>query len=322
MRIDTVFVDMDNTIADFAGSLLHEYGTNHDRSDRTEIEDLTTWNAFCDLWDLTEDEVLEIYNNRPFFLGLDQTKWASELIDEIGERFPDADIVYCTTSPPAKHVITAKIEWLEKHGFLEPGEHQTRFISTACKHRFARPNAILIDDADHNITSFDMAGGQVCTVPRPWNKGRAMWEDPMVHIRHQLDYLEHAEPVRPSKHKREQSQPEPSPVALRDNSHKLDLAQTDLFDLDWLAVHMTAGRDKYPDDPDTGRPNWMKGGKPDAEYIGSMRRHLAELTRGDFYDDESETAHAAAIAWNALALLTLNHKGRPRKVSILSEVTA
>lgn len=96
-----------------------------------------------------------------------------------------------------------------------------------------------------------------------------------------------------------------STEALRDNSGKPELSQVLHFDLEWLADHCAAGRAKYPD-TSPGVPNWTLGGKPDQEYLDSASRHLAALVRGEEYDSELGTHHAAAITWNMLALLTCN----------------
>lgn len=93
--------------------------------------------------------------------------------------------------------------------------------------------------------------------------------------------------------------------ALRYNEGKPELAELFHFDLRWLAAHTAAGRAKYPD-AEPGVPNWTLGGKPDAEYLNSAARHLAALVQGEEYDPELGTHHAAAIAWNMLAMLTCN----------------
>lgn len=100
-------------------------------------------------------------------------------------------------------------------------------------------------------------------------------------------------------------------TAKRYNQDKPPLDRVLLFDLEWLAVHMKQGEHKYPDDEETGLPNWLKGGKPDGEYLGAIVRHAAALARGEEYDLELGTHHAAAVAWNALALLTCNRHGDP-----------
>ncbi len=95
--------------------------------------------------------------------------------------------------------------------------------------------------------------------------------------------------------------------AARDNTGKPELGQVFWFGhaLEALAAVMSSGRVKYPDQAD-GVPNFMLGGKPDVEYIDAATRHLALLARGERYDAELGTKHAAHVIWNMAALLTLN----------------
>lgn len=102
-------------------------------------------------------------------------------------------------------------------------------------------------------------------------------------------------------------------AAARANDGKAELATELLhFDLEWLARHCEAGRAKYPDVE--GRPNWLLGGKPDAEYLNAAMRHLQKHVQGELYDRETGTAHAAAVAWNMLAMLTVNYGNSLRRV--------
>ncbi len=102
-------------------------------------------------------------------------------------------------------------------------------------------------------------------------------------------------------------------TAHRDNAGKPELSQLHHFRLDALAAHVSAGRAKYPDRD--GRPNWTKGGKPDAEYLDAAERHLAAFVKGEVYDPELRTMHLAAVAWNALACITNNYLDSPAKAN-------
>lgn len=51
--------------------------------------------------------------------------------------------------------------------------------------------------------------------------------------------------------------------------------------------------------------NWLKGGKPDKEYLDSAMRHLMAHISGELYDQELGTKHLANAAWNLLAALLL-----------------
>ncbi len=92
--------------------------------------------------------------------------------------------------------------------------------------------------------------------------------------------------------------------AARDNSSKPEMSEVFWFDLEYLADHIQQGRAKYPDVD--GVPNFMLGGKPDKEYEDCIARHLKKVKQGEWADDEG-FVHMAAVAWNALAWLTLNH---------------
>ena len=107
--------------------------------------------------------------------------------------------------------------------------------------------------------------------------------------------------------------------AKRYNEGKPEISQLMHFDLEWLADHMQAGRDKYPD-TEEGTPNWKLGGKPDQEYLDSMSRHLAAFVRGEEFDPELGTHHLAAVAWNALALLTCNREYGGKTVAIENDL--
>ena len=102
-------------------------------------------------------------------------------------------------------------------------------------------------------------------------------------------------------------------TAKRDNASKPPVDKVLLFQrgLEMLAAHMAAGENKYPNDEESGLPNWMLGGKDDSEYLGAATRHLMKLRQGEFYDKEMGTPHGAAVVWNILAMLTLNYADQP-----------
>lgn len=63
-----------------------------------------------------------------------------------------------------------------------------------------------------------------------------------------------------------------------------------------LAKIYEMGAKKYADN------NWRKGMKW-SRVIGSLKRHLNAIERGEDFDDESKLYHAAHVAWNAITLL-------------------
>lgn len=99
----------------------------------------------------------------------------------------------------------------------------------------------------------------------------------------------------------------PGSEALRHNQGKADLSQLLDFTvaLEMLAKVMEQGAIKY-----TPR-NWLKGNKPDSEYLSSAMRHILAAHEGELYDDDTGCTHLAHAAWNMLACLRLNYWGEP-----------
>jgi len=93
-------------------------------------------------------------------------------------------------------------------------------------------------------------------------------------------------------------------AALRDNQGKPQLSFVWRMPkaLEALARVFEQGAIKY------ARDNWLKGGKPDEEYIDSASRHMLKLANGEVYDDETGCMHAAHVMWNMGALIQLNDR--------------
>jgi len=102
-------------------------------------------------------------------------------------------------------------------------------------------------------------------------------------------------------------------LAKRDNTGKPKLSELWWFEdaLVALVDHAAKGRQKYPDATDEwGRyvPNWTLGGKQDEEYLDAIDRHMIRIVKyGERRDQETGTYHAAAIMWNAAALICNNY---------------
>lgn len=104
------------------------------------------------------------------------------------------------------------------------------------------------------------------------------------------------------------STPEPVPVvAARANSGKPSMHYPLTFRkaLEALSRVFEQGAVKY-------EPyNYLKGGKPDQEYLDSALRHLAALVDGEAYDAETGCRHEAHAVWNLMAYTHLNHGDEP-----------
>ena len=87
---------------------------------------------------------------------------------DLAERAVGRDNVRILTAPAScPDSLAGKQEWAYR--YLPPWLHD-RVITCKTKSDCARPGALLIDDAEHNIIPFAAAGGVAWLVPRPWNR--------------------------------------------------------------------------------------------------------------------------------------------------------
>jgi hypothetical protein len=81
--------------------------------------------------------------------------------------------VFFLTSPTRDpDSLAGKLEWIHKHC---PKWMHRQFLMGPAKHLCARPDTLLVDDADKNVEAFRAAGGHTILVPRPWNKNWCHW---------------------------------------------------------------------------------------------------------------------------------------------------
>lgn len=97
--------------------------------------------------------------SREFYANLPATPEFEYLygrcLDAVG--IEDICILSACTNPGA-------VDWIESHF---PSAQQ--YLLGEAKHFCARPDSLLIDDSDFNITRFRNHGGDALTIPRPWN---------------------------------------------------------------------------------------------------------------------------------------------------------
>jgi hypothetical protein len=94
----------------------------------------------------------------------------------------------------------------------------------------------------------------------------------------------------------------PHELGMRFNTGK---TRFDLIPQSWirsLAQILTVGAAKY--EP----RNWEKG-LSYSETLGSLHRHLDSWLSGERYDKETKCHHLGHVAWNALALMTMELRG-------------
>jgi len=95
-------------------------------------------------------------------------------------RLVDKENICILTAPivTSPGCLEGKLSWI--HNYLPSWLHK-QYLIGPLKYFCARPDALLIDDADHNVDAFRAYGGQALLVPRPWNS---------LHECHTMKYLQ------------------------------------------------------------------------------------------------------------------------------------
>jgi 5'(3')-deoxyribonucleotidase len=166
LKINTIFLDLDDVLNDFTMSTLRSLGCDI-------VDYDPKWG-----WDIVKaanaPHPSRSFTKETFWDSLDRKHWAtipkSEMCDwlvrkcaaEVGCK--NVCILSAPTIDPDS--LAGKLEWI--HSSLPAWMHR-QFLIGPYKHLCARPDALLIDDCDKNVYDFHEAGGHTILVPRPWN---------------------------------------------------------------------------------------------------------------------------------------------------------
>lgn len=159
MKTKCIYLDIDGVLTDFVGAVLELYG--RPESDRNLVRSWDGIPAVVDTNNLCMWERIA---------GEGQVWWATlpwtehgEAIAEICERAGPFVLMSTPTREPS--CAAGKIEWINQYF---PSSDR-RFALTPCKHHFAHPGALLIDDSERNVRAFRENGGEAILWPAPWN---------------------------------------------------------------------------------------------------------------------------------------------------------
>lgn len=161
--VDTIFLDMDGVVSDWVKSCATLFGTTKEELHRKwprghfDIEPALGVST-QELWAKVDA------GGAGYWAELDELPWARRLYDECTKIAP----TYFLTTPSHEPLsLAGKLAWLQKF----TGNSKFRgYLIGQNKFLCAKPGAVLIDDADKNITKFVDAGGAGITFPHVWNK--------------------------------------------------------------------------------------------------------------------------------------------------------
>ena len=175
MKIDHIFVDLDDVLCDLVGTVLNLIG----RSGALRNWPPGEWDipkalgmSEADVWGKVRKEGAAFWEYLPLCW------WAGPLMESVHEVAPWTIISDPRISPEC---AAGKIRWIESRGVsgtnlfglnIFPSASTPPYILTAEKHLLAAgsPGRVLIDDCDANCDAWDTAGGTAILFPRPWNR--------------------------------------------------------------------------------------------------------------------------------------------------------
>lgn len=151
------FVDVDGVVADLHTPLCEAFSFDHEK------------------WPLGEFDLSKVFGVHPnavwtghlrsaaFWSKLPPLPWAGELERLFTNAFGASNVCFLTQPINAPGCYEGKALWLEANFPQHP------FLMGTDKSICASDDALLIDDSEENVRSFEVRGGQTILVPRPWN---------------------------------------------------------------------------------------------------------------------------------------------------------
>lgn len=163
-KYKTILLDQDGVLASFATAAVE--WVNLYKQDNVTMERVVkecNWDLEK-MWSLTQKEWWEIIDLYPdFWLEIPMFPWALKLHERLCEYAEE--IVILTAPSKSFHCIPHKLIWLEE----KMGIDRKNVITGKKKYLLARPDTLLIDDAEHNCREFREAGGKAIQIPSDWN---------------------------------------------------------------------------------------------------------------------------------------------------------
>ncbi len=170
-----IYLDLDGVIVDLVGGMARLWELPEAQLPELRRR-LTDWDAMpAAISALREEAGLEgdvtmsrLWNRvartgRKFWAELEWTPRGQALYELCRATAP---VVIMSTPTRSPSSAAGKLSWINTK---LPQEARRRYALTPCKHHFAHPGALLIDDAPHNVDAFREHGGEAFLWPQPWN---------------------------------------------------------------------------------------------------------------------------------------------------------
>lgn len=169
------FLDMDGVIADFVGAAckLHNLANPYPQHNG--------------IWDFVEAMNLHPKTfwgpmGREFWANIEPTVEKDMIISMLEHKFGAQNICLLTSPCATDGCIDGKMDWIRKH----MPDYKRRVLFGAAKEFVAHHNAVLVDDAEHNVGPFNELGGKGILLARPWNKRHPLASQVLIQLEQDL----------------------------------------------------------------------------------------------------------------------------------------
>lgn len=196
MKKWTLLLDMDEVICDFIGGACRIHGVTREQFEAVRKPGEWAMNEPLEALKRLSGPISQTEFWKPiheagaaFWRGLHSLPWAEEIyvwLHHRGLQLGD-DFEWHLISAPSIHPSSyeGKVHWIKKRF----GGDFTRFALTPHKELFARPNTVLVDDREENLSKFREAGGKGIIFPSRGNSLHALSADPVSFVLPQLEKL-------------------------------------------------------------------------------------------------------------------------------------
>jgi 5'(3')-deoxyribonucleotidase len=178
------FLDMDDVLADFVGAALHKHGF---ANPYLRPECRGHW-EIAEQLGVPQAEFWKPLEDYQFWATLPKTDYADAIV-KLVEKYFGNSVAVCTS--PSRYIgcMNAKYEWMHtNYPHLEK-----KMVFTRAKGLCARGGNWLIDDKDRNVREFCAGGGYGILLPRLWNSGWDVADQPLQAVESQIyDILENS----------------------------------------------------------------------------------------------------------------------------------
>lgn len=166
--IRRIFLDLDDVLNTFTRSVLTYVGVPED------VEHPGDWHMATAANKMLGYERFK--SNSEFWRFIDRNVWATiprsddfDWLLSASKQMVGSPNVWVLTSPVNNaDCLAGKHDWMK--GNLPTWLYGKRqYVISSHKELLARPDVLLIDDADDNVNKFVEHGGQAILVPQPWN---------------------------------------------------------------------------------------------------------------------------------------------------------